>query len=155
MEVFIPHIELMEFFQDFCNLNAPDTYRSYRDGVSNILKVVKQRLVDLERKVTKQEDSMTLIKLEKDIKNILKPLYILKQIHKKIIIDTNENTPLYSATNLLAKLHENLLHSHSKIYQDLCLTLYLDSVYKYLWIIENWLTQDNFQDRLCEFPIVK
>lgn len=159
MEVFLPHIELIEYFKDFCNLmydsNAPDTYKSYSDGVNNILKLIKLRLVDLEEKVARQEDSMTLIKLEAEIRDVLKPFDMLKRIHKKIIIDTNENTSLFCATNLLVKLHENLLHSYTKQHQDLCLTLYIDSIYKYLWIIENWLTQDNFQDRFNEFPIVK
>lgn len=134
---------------------TPDTYRSYSYGVSNILSVVKLRLVELERKVAKQEDSMTLLKLEREIRDALKPLRILKQIHKKVIVDRSENTALFCATNLLMKLHENLLHSYSKLQQDLCLTLYLESVYTYCKITENWLTQDNFQDRFDEFPIVK
>lgn len=117
--------------------------------------MIKEKLIELERKVTKQEDSMTLIKLEKEIRTILKPLTILKQIHKKIIVNLTENTTFYCATHLLVKLHENLLHSHSKLHQDLSLTLYLNSIYKYLWIIENWLTEDNFQDGLNEFPIIK
>lgn len=159
MVSFLSHVELMEYFRDFCNSltdsNAPGTYRSYSDGVNKVLRMVKLRLVELEQKVARQEDSMTLLKLEKEIRDTLKPLRVLKQIHRKVLADVTENSPLFCSTNLLAKLHESLLHSHSKMHQDLCLTLYLDSIYKYLWITENWLTQDNFQDRLAEFPIAK
>lgn len=159
MEVFLPHVELITFFTDFCSSihdrNIPNTYRSYSDGVNSILKIVQRHLIELERIVAKQESSMTLIKLEKEICAIFKPLTVLKQIHERVVTTVAENTPLFCSTNLLAKLHENILHSYSKLHQDLSLALYLHSVYKYLWVIENWLTHDNFQDGLNEFPIVK
>lgn len=160
MQIFLPHIELITFFTDFCTTtttdpNTPDTYRSYTDAINNILKTIKNHLIALEQKIAQQEHSMTLIKLEKELRAILKPLTVLKQIHEMVVISVVENTPLFCATNLLVQLHENLVHSHSKLHQDLCLTVYLASVFKFLWVVESWLTQDNFQDGLQEFPIVK
>lgn len=161
METFLPHFELMEFFNDFCcggggGNNYPNTYYCYIDGVNSILTPAKRKLVDLEQKIAKQTDSITLIRLKKEIDEILEPIQILKQIHENVILDVTENSTLYCATNLLTKLHEHFLHSHSKLHQDISLTLYLNSVKEYLWIVENWLKEDNFPDRCFnEFPIIK
>lgn len=60
-----------------------------------------------------------------------------------------------STTYLLSRLYYGLLNSASKQEQNIYLTLYLESLYKYFTIIETWLTQDLLEDISDEFVIVE
>lgn len=80
---------------------------------------------------------------------------VLKKIHKEVIIDFNQNSPLMCATILLCRLHNSLQYSANKLEQDLRLTLFLGSLYHYFTLIDSWLVKNDLCDYSREFVIVK
>lgn len=80
---------------------------------------------------------------------------ILKDIHNSVSLDFKDNSPLHCATTLLSRLHKGLFYASSKLEQDLFLTLYLHSLYKYFTIINSWLCRDILEDNTGEFVIAE
>lgn len=98
---------------------------------------------------------MTLTKLARDLKLIFEPVRILNKIHNDVILNTSNNSTLNCATMLLTKLHMGIMHCTTKLEQDIFLTLYLESLFKYMNIINSWLSEDLLSDAKKEFVITE
>lgn len=80
---------------------------------------------------------------------------ILHMIHKTCVLDFNWHSTLVCSTNLLRKLHDFHLLSLTKLEQDVCLTVYLQTLYKYVCTIDMWLTNNMNMDLAKEFVIIE
>ncbi|XP_074035449.1 gamma-tubulin complex component 5 [Leptinotarsa decemlineata] len=160
---FIPFIELTEFFRDFSKsldvksddyiMSVPQTFRSYNNSLQNIIRPIYVELSNLEDRIREQESTYTLLNLARDLEEILEPMFLLKKIHNHIVIDFKRNSHLTCASTLLARLHDSIEHSESKLDQDLRLALYLGSLYHYFSLIDSWLMKNDLTDYSCEFLI--
>lgn len=101
------------------------------------------------------ETTYTLLNLADDLQVILEPVVLLKKIHTFVIIDFSNRNNIVCASSLLAHLHNSLQYSINKLDQDLRVTLYLESLYHYLNIIDLWFTKNDLTDYSGEFLIVK
>ncbi|KAL3270449.1 hypothetical protein HHI36_021000 [Cryptolaemus montrouzieri] len=160
MQQFLDYIELMEFFRNFLDsfkeYEVCQTYLCYRSGIiRNVLNPIFENLMAIEETVRKQEETYTLLRLCEDLIPIFAPLKILREIHQKVIVSAQENLPLYCATSLLCNLHSNLKHSITKLEHDLKMTLYLESLFKYFFLMDSWLTRNDFVDINWEFVLVQ
>lgn len=113
------------------------------------------KLVDLERKIVQQDSIVTLFTVADTIKSIFKPAGILQQIHNEAILDFTGHSKLDCASHLISRLHHCLVDNHSKLEQDLILTLYLDSLSKYLSMIDNLLRNGALCSDTEEFVITQ
>lgn len=98
---------------------------------------------------------MTLLMLANEIKPLFESLRLLKNIHLNAVIDFRTHSSLICATTLLCHLHTGLYCSSSKLEQDIYLTLYLQSLYKYFSIIDSWFNLDILEHYTDEFVIVE
>ncbi|KAK4877879.1 hypothetical protein RN001_010385 [Aquatica leii] len=143
--------ESISFLQD----DVPNTYRSYNCAVESITKPMLEMLVEIEHNVMKQETVYTLLVLAKELRTILKPLQLLDDIHRNVILDFKSNSSVLCATTLLSALYKRLFATKSKFEQDLYLTLYLQSLYKYFMVINSWLDSGDLDDCAGEFVIAE
>ncbi|CAH1155298.1 unnamed protein product [Phaedon cochleariae] len=160
---FIPHIELLEFFRDFSKtldvhsddfiVMVPQTYRSYSNALQNIISPIYISLSELEDKIREQETTYTLLNLSKDLRMILNPLYLLRKIQNQVVIDFRTHSNLTSTVTLLVRLHSSLQFAESKLDQDLRVSLYIESLYHYLTLIDSWLIKNDLMDYTSEFVI--
>lgn len=165
LQSFVPYFALLQEFRTFYdNVWAKDdediltvssnTYQNYATSYQkNIIEPVLQQLVAIERETVKQETTLTILSLAKDVKQIFKQVAVLKEIHQNVTLDFYINSPLKCATTLLAKLHVGLEHCTTKLEQDIGLTLYVESLYKYLSIVDCWLRNGKWSDLTGEFII--
>lgn len=98
-------------------------------------------------------DSFTLLKLDHRIQEKLKMAKIMMGIHKRVTLNWEENNNIICSTKMLSELHNCCLFSTTKLEQDLSFSLYLDSLYKYVIIIDGWLNDDVIRDYNQEFII--
>lgn len=84
---------------------------------------------------------------------MFRTIEILNRIHKQVVLDYTEHSPLECATTLLSRLHSGLKSSTTKLEQDLYLSLYLESLYKYLSIAHTWIERGVLEDERGEFII--
>ncbi|KAI4454640.1 gamma tubulin complex protein [Holotrichia oblita] len=159
---FLPYIELLHEFQSFHEslfedeyVKAPDTYRSYDNSLRNFLKPLFDKMIEIEREILRQTSTFTLLKLANEFKQIFETTNVLRHIHHNIVLDFKNNEPLVCVTTLLSRLHHGLVHCVSKNELDIYLTLYLESLFKYLTIINSWLGNDTLIDVCGEFIIKK
>lgn len=96
---------------------------------------------------------MTILNIASELLPIFKDIELLCNIHTELVKNFKVDQSFQNATNLLSKLYYGLLNSSDKTTQNLYLTLYLQSLYKYLTVIEIWLTQDMLDDPTDEFVI--
>lgn len=184
MEEFIPYIELLDYFREFetslqTDLDQNDhavcrTYQSYCSCLRSIIDPVYEKLCDLEEDIRQQgywphnlafidnnvyffllETTYTLLKLADELKTIFKPVKILKGIHDEVVLDPSANSPLKCATTLIVRLHQSLNFTADKLEQDLKLTLFLETVYHYVGLVDSWLMKNDFSDYAEEFVIEK
>lgn len=85
----------------------------------------------------------------------MKPLQILKEIHDYVTIDYIKNFPLKCATTIIARLHESLNFTTNKLEQDLKLTLFIDTVFYYISLVDSWFMGDDLTDNAKEFVVEK
>nr|XP_015836529.1 PREDICTED: uncharacterized protein LOC100142256 [Tribolium castaneum] len=155
MGAFVPYIEVLDDFRQFYRKSGPETYKSYACGVKNIIGRVFEELVALEREITVQDTTMTLILLYHRFKTIFEPVFVLKTIHNEVIIDNfEEKTPRECALALVTRLRTGLKFSLNKLEQDIRLSLYLESLYYYLLLTEAWLVKNDLFDHTNEFIIL-
>ncbi|XP_044764094.1 LOW QUALITY PROTEIN: gamma-tubulin complex component 5-like [Coccinella septempunctata] len=158
LQQFLQYIELLEFFRTFIvsTQDLCQTYVCYGIAIrKNILEPIYKKLIDIEEIVRKQEETYTLLRLANDLGPIFEPLQVLKELHDKITVCTDTHSALYCATSLLCNLHSSLRQSSSKLENDIKLTLYLESLFKYFTIIDSWLSKNDFFDGDLEFVLVQ
>lgn len=80
---------------------------------------------------------------------------VMTRIHNSVIMDFKKNSNLACTVNLLSKLYQCCLHSTTKLEQDLCLTIYLETLFKYIMTIDAWLTLGVIRDNCEEFVIAE
>ncbi|KAH1019005.1 gamma-tubulin complex component 5 [Dendroctonus ponderosae] len=163
MNEFLSYIELMDLFRKFDNSLQEDvgadmicrTYQSYGSSIRKICDPIYKRLSELEDTVRQQESTFTLLNLASELRIIMQPLKILKDIHDQVTIDYIKNSPLNCATILIARLHESLSFTTNKLEQDLKLTLFIDTVFYYISLVDSWLMGDDLADYAKEFVVEK
>ncbi|XP_031330439.1 gamma-tubulin complex component 5-like isoform X2 [Photinus pyralis] len=151
---FVDYIEWVQELREFCDSltdEHSDTYHSYAVGVQTILDPIFARLREIEDRIKSQESTFTLLSLANCLRQCFETVKLLLGIHRNITL-TN-GSPTLHATTLLSRLYRGLRFASSKLEQDIYLTLYLHSLYKYLTIINNWLESDILNDRRNEFLI--
>ncbi|KAL1502501.1 hypothetical protein ABEB36_007635 [Hypothenemus hampei] len=163
MNEFVSYIELLNFFRDFKDLMINDleqdnfticrTYQNYCNSISDLLDPVYNKLSQLELEVRQQEKTYTLINLAENLKDIFKPVQILKQIHDEIIVNPANASPVTCASTLIGKLHESLNFTCNKLEQDIKLTLFMQTCYHYINLVDFWLMKDDLPDYIGEFVI--
>ncbi|XP_050311332.1 gamma-tubulin complex component 5-like [Anthonomus grandis grandis] len=157
MEEFTMYMELLDYFRRFEgsleDFNVCHTYQSYCKCLKTIVRPVYKQLADLEDDVRKQERTYTLLSLAKDLKIIMRPLLILREFQESLVLNLSQYSPLRCATVLLTKLHESLGVAINKEEQDLKLTLFLESLFYYLSLVDSWLMKGDFKDYTGEFVI--
>lgn len=99
------------------------------------------------------EVTYTLLDLKKDLGIILEPVFLLEKIHNEVVIDFNTNSSLYCATMLLSRLHNGIQFAENKLDQDLRLSLYLESLYHYLTMVDSWLVKNHLSEQSEDFMI--
>lgn len=80
-------------------------------------------------------------------------MFIVNEIHQNAVLDFRKNEAIICSTTLLSRLHRGLVHCISKDELDIYLTLYLESLYKYLAIINLWVKNDTLIDLYNEFIV--
>ncbi|KAK9884204.1 hypothetical protein WA026_005156 [Henosepilachna vigintioctopunctata] len=160
VEHFLEYIELMEYFRDFLDsfkyCEPSQTYLCYGVAIKrNILYPIYEKLIDVEEIIRKQEETFTLLKLSERLISIFAPLKSLREVHQEVTVSIQDNSALYCSTSLLCNLRSSLKHSITKLEHDLKLTLYLECLYKYFFLIDSWLTRNDFVDINEEFVLVK
>lgn len=98
---------------------------------------------------------MTLLKLGEKLEVIFEPIFLLKAIHRDIILNYMESSALFSTLNLLKGLLNSLQFSRNKMEQDIRLTLYLESLQYYFNLVNGWLVKNDLFDYTQEFVILK
>lgn len=161
---FVPYFGMLKTFREFQNSilgeyftpSIPDTYRSYNCALQEILQPIFEKITQIEDTIRKQECVYTLLALARDLKPLFQKVEVLHQIHEDLMVEFSEVDDSFTkVTYLLSRLYYALLNSASKVEQNIYLTLYLQSLYKYFTIIEIWLTQDLLEDYSDEFVIVE
>jgi hypothetical protein len=101
------------------------------------------------------DSTMTLLKLAAQLEQIFAPVGILKKIHQEVIVNNfRGSTPLNCALSLLTRLRGSLQFSLNKMEQDIRLTLYLESLYYYLTMVNAWLVKNELINYTDEFVII-
>ncbi|CAG9853558.1 unnamed protein product [Phyllotreta striolata] len=159
----MPYIKLLDFFKEFSSsllikdelstTGIPQTYKSYTNGIRNLIKPIYKELSKLENKIREQETTYTLLNLTCDLRAILEPLVLVKKIHDYATIDINNQSNIVCVCSLLARLHLSLRYSSNKLDQDLKITLYIETLYYYLTVIDMWLMKNDLTDYTQEFLI--
>lgn len=158
LKQFLEYIELLEFFRNFISStkDSCQTYVCYGVAIrKNILDPIYKKLIDIEDIVRKQDETYTLLKLANELSPIFKPLVTLKSLHDQIILPMELHSALYYSTSLLCNLHSSLRQSSSKLENDIKLTMYLESLYKYFTLIDSWLCKNDFFDSDGEFILIQ
>ncbi|KAK5638877.1 hypothetical protein RI129_013172 [Pyrocoelia pectoralis] len=153
---FVEYVEWLQVLRDFGDSlpeECADTYRSYSVGLRTILEPIFVRLREIEDQVKGQESTFTMLSLAKCLRPPFETVRVLLRIHRSVVLDSLSNSPILCATTLLTRLYDGLLFASSKLSQDIYLTLYLHSLYKYLTVINNWLESDVLNDHRDEFVI--
>ncbi|KAF5297036.1 hypothetical protein FQA39_LY12250 [Lamprigera yunnana] len=159
---FLPYIQLLQQLREFSvslaakdDYTIPDTYRSYDYAVQTITKPIFVILNEVEIKIKSQETIFTLLSLANELRSLHQTMKVLRSIHNSVILDHKTNSATLCSTTLLARLYKGLFHASSKLEQDLYLTLYLHSLYKYFAILNSWLGRDVLEDFTNEFVIAE
>lgn len=138
------YIELMEEFRGIIryndvNANCPITYKCYGGFVRTFVDLVHLQIVDLEEHIRKQEVTYTLMKLDNDLRRIFEPLIRLKHVHDRNFVDFAQGDFLGCTVLFLTNLRRSLEMSRDKLEQDMKLALFVECLYHYLNVIQQWL----------------
>lgn len=96
-----------------------------------------------------------MLNLADDLSEILDPVNQIRKIHQEVIHDHNAVSNQICAATLLTRLHNSLHNAQSKLDHDLRLTLFLESLEHYMYLIDAWFTKNDFTEYSNEFPILK
>ncbi|XP_076685687.1 gamma-tubulin complex component 5 isoform X2 [Andrena cerasifolii] len=137
-----------------CN-KPPLTYEAYNAALKQHLLKFKNEIVDIEKKLMKQDESFTFLSLSTLLKNNLYTVRILYEVHKKSVCNWRAYANWKSASNLLSCLYFEMQKSHNRKRTNICASLYLSSLVVYLNIIDTWLSEGRFEDWREEFIIAR
>lgn len=154
---FIPYIEMLQEFRAFevkvtnQEFSSTETLKSYAEALKNILSKGIEGVVELEQKIIAQEETMTLLKLASFFEQNFKTAKALLKIHRNNVKILESDGNEY---RLLVALHVGMLRAYSKSEQDIYLSIYLESLYKFVNVIDTWLSRGNLENSYNEFPII-
>ncbi|XP_043284016.1 gamma-tubulin complex component 5 isoform X2 [Venturia canescens] len=133
----------------------PLTYEEYNAAVSEYLVEIRLQLLEIERKIMKQDDCHTFLTLSQDLEKYMKSVKMIYEIHKLVITDWKESPNWKCTTKLLSGLYRQVQNSSSRERTNLCASLYLSSLTVYLNIIATWLSEGRLEDWRSEFFIAR
>ncbi|XP_076640247.1 gamma-tubulin complex component 5 isoform X1 [Colletes latitarsis] len=139
---------------DFYN-KPPLTYEAYNAALGQHLIKFKNKILDIEKNLMKQDNCFTFLSLSTLLKKHLYNVKILYEVHKKAICNWRAHSNWKSASKLLSSLYFEMQKSHNRKRTNICASLYLSSLTVYLNIIDTWLSDGRFEDWREEFIIVR
>ncbi|XP_066584961.1 gamma-tubulin complex component 5-like [Prorops nasuta] len=133
----------------------PLTYEAYNTALKRLIFKFRYKLIEIERRIMRQDDSNTLLSLSQLLRKYLNYIKILHDIHTKIVINWGIYPNWKCASSLLSNLYFEMQNSYSRERSNLCAYLYISSFTVYLNIIDTWLTEGRLEDWRDEFIIAR
>ncbi|KAK1132289.1 hypothetical protein K0M31_016408 [Melipona bicolor] len=147
-------IRLYSKQDNFCK-KPPLTYETYNAILRQHLMKFKEKIIDVEKILVKQDSNLTFLSLSSILKKNLYSIQILHEIHKKSICNWKLHPNWKCASKLLSSLYFEIQNSHNRERTNICTSLYLSSLTVYLNIIDTWLSEGRFEDWREEFIIAR
>ncbi|XP_076247277.1 gamma-tubulin complex component 5 isoform X2 [Calliopsis andreniformis] len=147
-------IELYSVQDGICK-KPPLTYEAYNSALKQHLMKFKYAIINIEKKLMKQDESLTFLSLSTLLKKHLYTVKILYEVHKKATHNWRAHENWRSASKLLSCLYFEMQNSHNREKTNVCASLYLSSLAVYLNIIDTWLSEGRFEDWREEFIILR
>ncbi|XP_053979721.1 gamma-tubulin complex component 5 isoform X1 [Hylaeus volcanicus] len=141
--------------RDGFSKKPPLTYEAYNAALEQHLINFKNKIIDIEKNLMKQDDCFTLLSLSTLLKKHLCSVKILHDVHKGVISNWRDDSNWMCASKLLSSLYFEMQKSHNRKRTNICASLYLSSLAVYLNIIDTWLSEGRFEDWREEFIIYK
>ncbi|XP_011313526.1 uncharacterized protein [Fopius arisanus] len=133
----------------------PLTLEAYNSAVKEYYRDIKNKIIEIERRVMKQNDINTFLTLSKDLEVHAEKLRTLDEIHRSVVPTEKEDTNWKKSYKLLLSIYTEMENSSSRKRTNLCASLYLSSLKVYLNIIDTWLSEGRLEDFRHEFLIAK
>lgn len=138
------------------NGQLPHTLEAYYDSVQSlILDRTSDFILEQEAIVKAQEESYTLLTLQKRLQPYGKMLEIMWNIHETVVLDDSKYPPHICASYLLASLYRLVLGSCSKREKNLALTVFISCLKTYMDIFGIWCNEARLDDARSEFLMEK
>jgi gamma-tubulin complex component 5 len=153
---FLSHLkEIMDFVDEvYANDSVSYTYEAYASCLADFLQLLSADLLRLETRVYKQEMTLTLFDLEKELTPWAKTVYALHACHRRSVVrplDEQYCPNWRRAVKLLSGIFLCMHVTHNDTTHELILDLFLKSLVPYLRIIGLWLTEGRLEDYRDEF----
>ncbi len=132
----------------------PFTYEAYASALNEILQMFSSRLLKLEKTVSDQEETFTLLDLFAGLQDWPKVIAKLFHCHVSLVGRSEEkgHSNWQKSVVLLSGLHEQIIASHDRPVFDVFVNLYLKTTFPYLRIAGLWLSEGRLEDYRSEFP---
>ncbi|XP_055996966.1 gamma-tubulin complex component 5-like isoform X2 [Ostrea edulis] len=133
------------------------TYQAFANAISNFIKSLRKELTQLEKRIIKQEQTMTLAMLHGDLSPWLKKTEV---VHSVYIRGVREAGWLVNncqrASHLLSVLFETVveydtLGQNASDIVELLIPLWIQTTKPYIEVIDEWITNGNLVDPRSEF----
>ncbi|XP_014606762.1 PREDICTED: gamma-tubulin complex component 5 [Polistes canadensis] len=131
----------------------PFVYEAYNAAIKEKLLSFRMEIISIEKDITKQASSQTLLSLLARLEKPLKRIKILHEVHKISVSDWKLSSNWNCASKLLSNLLLQITNSHCQEKTNLCINLYLSTIPVYLNIIDTWLGDGRLEDWRDEFII--
>ncbi|XP_044018386.1 gamma-tubulin complex component 5 isoform X2 [Aphidius gifuensis] len=139
------------------NINElpPLTLEAYIASMKQHMSQVKNNIIEIEKKVMRQDDINTFLTLTKDLQSDLKTINLLDGIHCLVTSNLIESDNHIKSYRLLSSIYQQMEASSSRERTNLCASIYLSSLSVYLNIVDTWLSEGRLEDFRHEFLINK
>lgn len=131
----------------------PFMYEAYNAAIQEQLFNFRREIINIEKDVTKQDETHTLLFLLARLKKPLSNIKMLHEVHKASISNWKLCPNWKCASTLLSNLLLEIQNSHCQEKTNICINLYLSTISVYLNIIDTWLGEGRLEDWRDEFII--
>ncbi|XP_061182795.1 gamma-tubulin complex component 5-like [Saccostrea echinata] len=133
------------------------TYQAFANAISNFIKSLRKELTQLEKRMTKQEQTMTLAMLHGDLSPWLKKIELIHSLYVRGIQEADWMVNnCQRASHLLSGLFEavveyDTLGQNASDVVELLIPLWIQTTKPYIEVIDEWITNGNLVDPRSEF----
>ena len=132
------------------------TYEAYAGGLDDVLHLMSADLVLVEERVTRQEETFTLLDLEAALRSWATTVAAVYACHARSAVAPKDKDFVVwpnwrKAVRLISGVFLSMHISHEAFAHELILDLFLKSCVPYLRIIGLWLTEGRLEDFRDEF----
>nr|XP_050845140.1 gamma-tubulin complex component 5 isoform X1 [Vespula vulgaris] len=131
----------------------PFIYEAYNAAIKEKLLSFRMEIINIEKDITAQASSQTLLSLLARLRKPLKRIKILHQVHKVSVSNWKLSSNWNCASKLLSNLLLEITNSHCQEKTNICVNLYLSIIPVYLNIIDTLLGEGRLEDWRNEFII--